>query len=133
MMVKTTDKISHVLNIDLDHSDLRFKIQGDSSVITGMSLLTDNGLVKEMQSRSSELKSLHKCLKNSIPSREWPSSISKYRRFASKLSIRDGTLVFQANYVSVIIVPSSIVTELALTIHANFITREHTSIRLVYT
>ena len=120
MIVKATEKVSHVLKIDLDQNDLRFSIQGESSVITGLSLLTNNDLVKEVQSRCGELKSLHKCLKDSVAPKNWPSSISRYRRFAKKLSICDGILVFQGNNVSIVLVPFSIVTELALTIHAEF-------------
>ena len=94
MIVSVADGSSHQVQSSMVGEDIRFEVKGSSSSITGLSLLIENDLIKHVQSRSSELRLLYKCVKNNRQPRDWPERVSHSRRYAKKICVsRDNILV----------------------------------------
>ena len=113
----TEDKSSHFLIPKVD-GDLRFEIHGVSNTINGLSLLVENDTIKMIQKSCKQLRSLHKNLQRDRLSKDWASNLKEFKRFGNKLFILDDVLVFGDS--RVIVVPFSVVLELAISIHFNF-------------
>ena len=118
MTCTVRDSGSHRLLPTIANGDLRFEIQGQNGTITGLSLLTESDVIRQIQRRNGEMKTLYRVLRDNLPCKEWPSNVTEYRRYAKKLSIVDNVIVF--NECNVIVVPSKIVVELAVAVHFNF-------------
>ena len=112
-----TGKSSHVVIPKLE-DDLRFEIMGESSTVSGLSMLVDDDTIKTIQKRCAKLRSLHKNLRKNVPTKDWSSNLNEYRRFVSKLKIIDDVLVYGDS--NVIVVPFNVVLELTISVHFNF-------------
>ena len=96
--------------------DLRFKIEGNSDVITGLSLLMDNDMIGTLQSKCPLIKLVVKNIRNNIPSSNWPKRIKTFARYARKLSINNGLLTYNGPE-PIIVVPFTSMVELVISVH----------------
>ena len=119
VLLTQTETCSHKLKSKIVNNDVRFEIEGNSSTITGLSLLTDNDTIRFIQSHCPNLKLLYRHLMRETEVKAWPNCIKNFSRFVKKLSIQDGIIVF-SNPNPVIVVSFNIILELAIVIHFSF-------------
>jgi hypothetical protein len=112
---------SHQLRAKLSSDDLRFEIGGNSTTISGLSLLMEDDAIKHVQSKCPEVALLKELIVKETPCKHWPNILKRFSRHAHRLSIIDDTLVYNDNDVShVIVVPLNIVLEIAIVLHFGF-------------
>lgn len=110
---------SHKLIIDHNENGLQFEIEGDSSTVTGLSLLLDHDTIHHVQSRSSELQKVKRNLINEVPTRDWTGSAKPFVRHISKLKVENNVLVY-CSPAPVVVVTYLLLIELLLMLHYKF-------------
>ena len=80
------------------------------------SLISEEEIIK-MQKRTPQLKALISCLSRNLPTKEWPSNISMFKRHLSKLKIKDGVLYYVNNNTPTYVISFGFLIELTLVVH----------------
>lgn len=106
-------------NTVLQSKNFSFKVEDDPDGVRELSLLIDDDTIKRIQVHCSELKLLKNNLLNKNPSKNWPERIKKFSRYASKLSIVNGIVVYNCPE-PIIVVPHHCVVEIALFLHFHY-------------
>ena len=110
--------VSHQLLPSIEGGSLRFAIVGPESTISGISMLTEDNVIRSIQKRCGELKTLYRMLKSDVPVKQWPKSLQSYRKHHDKLSIVNDVLVY--GHTNVVVVPFKVCVDLAVVLHFNF-------------
>ena len=118
MLASNQPTHSHNVKFSCVGNDLRFEILGNSTNVTGLSMLREGGAIEVLQARNSVLKVLKRVITLNIPAQEWPTKISSFKRYVKELRVVDGVVVYGER--RVIVVPFHVVTELAISIHFHF-------------
>ena len=103
----------------LESGDFRFSIERCSNLVTGISLLMNNDLIKDIQSKDAALKSIIKLVKKEEPIKNWPKNLKPYFRHASKLFMNNGILAYNGPN-PVVVIPFNHLVELTVNIHRQF-------------
>ena len=96
---------------------LRFDVVGSHEQFTGLSLLTDNNAIVDIQRKSSELRSLYRVLDRDIPPKQWGGNLKRYRRSHGKLRLVNKVIVYGEG--NVVVVPFRVCVDLAVSLHYN--------------
>ena len=113
-----TSESSHKLLPSMSGGSLRFEIIGSAETVSGLSLLTDDNTIIEIQKRCGELRSLFRMLSGDVPAKQWPEKLRRYKRYKDKLSLIENVIVYGDT--NVIVVPFKVCLDLAVALHYNF-------------
>jgi hypothetical protein len=102
----------------IGNQDLRFEIEGDMPTITGLSLLTDEVVLRRLQTGCPVLRSLCSHLSRKVAPKAWPRKLKQFVRHASKLSILNEVIVYGAVPCTPV-VPFHCLVEVVVTLHSN--------------
>lgn len=118
--INVPNDASHSIKLTKCHDDVRLELTGDSSTITGLSVLLDDDLIQSIQTNDPDLSLIKSSLNNDVVP-NWSESLKPYKPHMSHLSIINDVLVYvKGNQIPIIVVPFNILLDIAIMLHYNF-------------
>ena len=111
---------SHTLKVNIDSFDnLRFQDERGAGTVAGISQMLSEEDLHQVQIKNTETKLVKNYVVGNIPINNWRDSCRSFTRYASKLSVINGILVFNDGK-PIPVISHSMVVDVALLLQFKF-------------